>query len=106
MTKHKSTTKDVTRKSNPILPPTYTTGKLGAMGERNGTAGNVAPGPKPKPTAMPTQVSGFSKGIKSRPSNHNTNRSFTLPSSINPMDTYNERFAGRRMNYNFNPKQK
>ena|ERR1700690_3015049 len=97
--KHKST-RDVTKASNPYLPPGPSTGMPGAMGERNGTAGNVAPGPKPKPTAFPTMVSGFAKGIRSRESNHSTERSFTLPATCDPMQTYNERFASRRMNYN------
>jgi hypothetical protein len=98
--KHRSTTRDVTKASNPYLPPTYTTGTLGAMGERNGTAGNVAPGPKPKPTAFPTMVSGFSKGIRSRESNHNTHRSFKLPDTMSAKAVYAERFGDRRMNYN------
>jgi hypothetical protein len=103
--KHKST-RDVTKATNPPLPPTYSTGMLGAMGERNRNVPAVPPGRKPPDITPPTMVSGFSKGIRSRESNLENSRSFSLPSSINPMETYNERFAGRRMNYNFNPKQK
>jgi len=97
--KHKST-RDVTKASNPYLPPTYTTGKPGMMGERNRNVAPVKAGAKLPDITPPTMVSGFSKGITSRESNLNNSRSFSLPSSINPMDTYNERFASRRMNYN------
>jgi hypothetical protein len=99
--KHKST-RDVTLKSNPYLPPGPSTGMLGAMGEKAmGRRAPVAPGPKPKPITPPTMVSGFSKGITSRESNlNNSNHTFKLPDTCDPMETYQKSFGARRMNYN------
>jgi hypothetical protein len=99
--KHKLSTRDVTLKSNPYLPPGPSTGMPGAIGERAmGRRANVAPGPKLPDITPPTMVSGFSKGIRSRESNHGTERSFKLPATCDPMATYNERFGDRRLNYN------
>jgi hypothetical protein len=88
---HRST-RDVTKATNPYLPPTYTTGMPGAMGERNRDVAPVKAGPKLPDVTTPTMVSGFSKDISSRESNHNTNRSFELPEKVSARQIQQDSF--------------
>jgi hypothetical protein len=98
MTRYKSkATRDVTKASNP---------RYMLSGPDTNVPGAVLTGRKMPDITPPKMVSGFSKGIRSRESNLNNSRSFTLPDTINPMETWQQSFGERRMSYNYKAPRK